>query len=217
MSKPGVFGRIKRWFGNIYAKFLRLHIALRILIVFVGMIGFVGVGAGIAALTASSGNFGSTEQKTADKSDALPTASRPGESDSIPKDEEATDDQKETEQTQQPQQTTPTNNIGTVPSVTDPAAKPTFSVSASAATLSTDGKTLTFTLTVTRENGLSGTISNVTLAPAEKDINCPPISPSNYSDSMNVTCTVSNGVTAGGVFATVTIDSKSVSTTASFE
>lgn len=214
MSKPGVFGRIKRWFGNIYAKFLRLHIALRILIVFVGMIGFVGVGAGIAALTASSGNFGSTEQKTADKSDALPTASRPGESDSIPKDEEATDDQKETEQTQQPQQTTPTNNIGTVPSVTDPAApKPTFSVSASEG--SQNGQTLSFTLTVTRENGFSDKVTNVTFA-SMQDISCPQ-TPITYSDNMTVTCSISGAVTMGEVVATVTAGSKSASATASFK
>ncbi|MGB4758695.1 MAG: hypothetical protein WBP26_01435 [Candidatus Saccharimonadales bacterium] len=212
MSKPGVFGRIKHWFSKVYAKFLRLHLVLRILVVFVLMVAFMGVGAGIAALTSSSSNFGAAEQQTTSKSDALPTASRPSASNSVPGNDNTTEEEKTetTQPQQQPQQSSPTN-IGSVPTVTEPAVPtPTFSVAASAVSVS--GQTLSFTLTVTREGGFSASVTGVTFDSSPSGITCS----TTYADTMNVVCTVPDGITTGSVIATVATSSKSASATANF-
>jgi hypothetical protein len=203
---------IKKKFAKLYDKFLRLNIFLRGGIVAFAMILFVGCGAALAAITATTQESASQTESQQAKT-AIPVASRPGDSNATQPPAETDED---TGPTDKPA-TTPT----TTPAPSGSALKPipkvpgSFSVTLTQTTFE-PGTTQSFSLTINRIGGYASQITSVELNPSVAGVECeqPPLG----SDSMTFTCTASAGVTSGSLSISVTsADNTTVTASTAFQ
>lgn len=207
-----MFASIKKKLAKLYDKFLRLNIFLRGGIIVVAMVLFVGCGAALAAITATTQESASQTESQQTKT-ALPVASRPGDSNATQPPAETDEDEEKTDKPAAAPTATPAPSSNALQPI--PKVPGSFGVTLTQTTFG-PGATQDFKITINRIGGYTSEITSVDLSTGNPNVTCDTLDVT--SDITTFTCTATAGAATGTLRAIVTAaDNTSVTATTAYQ